>query len=80
MGSSSHGIELASELWLDQRLTQCVPGCDHQREPHWPPLLDPRPRAMGVSGIFTGPGDRIPSGVRIACALERLTTGPASLV
>jgi hypothetical protein len=35
---------------------------------------------MGVSEIFTVPGDSIPRDARIAGALEQLTTGPASLV
>jgi hypothetical protein len=35
---------------------------------------------MDVREIFTVPGDSIPRDVRIACALERLTTGPGSLV
>jgi hypothetical protein len=44
-------MKLASELLVDQLLTPCVPGCDHQGEGLGPPLLDPRLYPMRPEGI-----------------------------
>jgi hypothetical protein len=43
-------MKLASELLRDQRLTQCLPGLDHQREALGPPFLDMRLSAMRSDG------------------------------
>ena len=46
VGSCANGIKLASELSLDQLLTQFLPGFDHTREALGPPFLDARFHAM----------------------------------
>jgi hypothetical protein len=44
-------MKLTSELLLEQRLTQFLPGFDHQREALGAPLLDARLHPMGASGV-----------------------------
>jgi hypothetical protein len=51
VGSWLNGMKLASKLLLDQLLTQCLPGFDHQREALGPPLLDARLHAMRSDGV-----------------------------
>ena len=51
VGSYANGMKLASELLLDQLLTPCLPGFDHQREALGPPLLDARLHAMRSDGV-----------------------------
>ena len=51
LGSWPNGIKLASELLLDQLLTQCLPGFDHKREAFGPPFLDARLHAMRSDGV-----------------------------
>ena len=46
-----NGIKLASELWLEQLLTQFLPGCDHQWEALGAPLFDARLHPMGTYGV-----------------------------
>jgi hypothetical protein len=48
---NGNGIKLASELLLDQLLTQFLPGFDHQREALGPPFLDARFHAMRSDGV-----------------------------
>ena len=49
-GQEPNGIKLASGLLLDQLLTQCLPGFDHQREALGPPFLDTRLHSMRSDG------------------------------
>jgi hypothetical protein len=51
IGADPNGIKLASELLLDQLLTQCVPGFDHQGEALGPPFLDARLHSMRSDGV-----------------------------
>jgi hypothetical protein len=44
-------MKLASELWLDQLLTQCLPGFAHEREALGAPFLDTRLHAMRSDGV-----------------------------
>jgi hypothetical protein len=44
-------MKLTSELWLDQLLTQFLPGFDHEREALGPPLLDARLHPMRADGV-----------------------------
>jgi hypothetical protein len=46
-----NGIKLASELLLDQLLTQCLPGFDHKWEALGPPFLDAWFHAMRADGV-----------------------------
>jgi hypothetical protein len=44
-------MKLAYDLLVDQLLTQCLPGCDHQWEALGPPFLDARLYAMRSDGV-----------------------------
>jgi hypothetical protein len=44
-------MKLASELLLDQLLTQFLPGFDHEREALRSPLLDARFHPMRADGV-----------------------------
>jgi hypothetical protein len=46
-----NGMKLASELLLDQLLTQFLPGFDHQRETLGPPFLDAWLYSMRSDGV-----------------------------
>src|SRR5262245_61655386 len=46
-----NGMKLTSELLLQQRLTQFLPGCDPPREALGAPLLEARLHPRGASGV-----------------------------
>jgi hypothetical protein len=64
MAGEPNGINLASELWLDQLLTQCLPGCDHQWEALGSPFLDARFHAMWADGVDDQRASRDPGARR----------------
>jgi hypothetical protein len=63
MGSSSNGIQLASQLALQYLVTQCLPGFAHQGEPLGSPFLDARLHPMRADGVDEQGASRHP-GVR----------------
>ena len=64
MGSWPNGIKLALERLLDSRLTQFVPGFDHQGEALGPPFLDARLHAMRSDGVDEQCSSRDPAAWR----------------
>jgi hypothetical protein len=44
-------MKFASDLWVYQLLTPCLPGCDHEWEALGPLFLDARLYAMRADGV-----------------------------
>jgi hypothetical protein len=66
-------MKLASELWLDQLLTQCLSGFDQKREALGPPFLDARLHPLRSDGVDDQRSSREP-GVRPAEPPQRSQT------